>query len=303
MQFSSSRLFSLLSWQASGKPSRGTTTYAPLVADPDRGDDVLLAHNQFKQSNQHALKKLIASGLIFLVGILLGNAVGRIPQKEIIQCNVASAESETLLYCTQVLIRQVIDSHVNRSILIPLFPAPAQDAVQYEVRRFNASFRTDITKYQGTPTEEIDKNWEDLYRYGVNQIPASEANKLVDKTVPIPGDEDNYIVTLEVFHQLHCLNLLRKSLYPDHYPTSLVNHLDHCIDILRQALTCTVDINPLSWYWYEPRKATETKLDGAHKCIDFEKIQEWAYEHRLQTVFDDSVNIQLGHGDHEHHDV
>jgi len=40
---------------------------------------------------------------------------------------------------------------------------------------------------------------------GVNQIPASEANKLVDKTVPIPNDEDNYIVTLEVFHQLHCL--------------------------------------------------------------------------------------------------
>ncbi|KAJ3759343.1 hypothetical protein EV360DRAFT_42064, partial [Lentinula raphanica] len=179
-----------------------------------------------------------------------------------------------------------------------LLLAPAQDAVQYEIRYFNASFRTDITKYQGTPTPEIDKSWDDLYQNGINQIPASEANKLVDKTVPIPGDEKNYIVTLEVFHQLHCLNLLRKSLYPDYYPTTLVNHLDHCVDILRQALTCTVDINPLPWYWYEPRQATETKLDGAHKCVDFGKIQDWAYEHRLQTKFNDSVNLQLGHHHH-----
>ncbi|KAJ3819934.1 hypothetical protein F5880DRAFT_1488868, partial [Lentinula raphanica] len=177
-------------------------------------------------------------------------------------------------------------------------PAPAQDAVQYEIRYFNGSFGSDITNYQGTPTPEIDKNWEDLYMYGVTQIPASEANKLFDKTVPIPGDESNYIVTLEVFHQLHCLNLLRKSLYPDYYSTTPVIHLDHCVDILCQALMCTVDINPLTWYWYGPRQRTETKFNGAHNCIDFGKIQDWAYEHRLQTEFDNSVNSQMGHHHH-----
>ncbi|KAJ3985985.1 hypothetical protein F5890DRAFT_1069353 [Lentinula detonsa] len=277
MRFSSPRhgLSFLLSWPLSEDSTRASTVYAPLVADEAqcRGEENLSLHNHTGQSKKHALAKLAFSVLIFLFGLLLGILVARFPWKGILQCNVpVTAESEILLY------------------------SPAQDAVRYEVRYFNASLRTDITEYQGTPTEDIDKNWEDLYRYSIAQIPASEANKLIDKTLPIPGDDENYIVTLEVFHQLHCLNLLRKSLYPDYYSTTLVDHLDHCVDILRQALTCTVDINPLSWHWYEPRQATETKLNGAHKCVDFGKIQDWAYEHKLQTPFDESVNVQLGHG-------
>ncbi|KAJ3714546.1 hypothetical protein DFJ43DRAFT_1103872 [Lentinula guzmanii] len=300
MRFSSPRLSSLLSWPLSENSTIASTVYAPLVVDEARrGEENLFLHNHTGQSKKHALAKLAFSVLIFCFGLLLGILVARFPQKGILQCNVPvtaeSKTSKTLLY------------------------SPAQDAVRYEVRYFNASLRTDITNYQGTPTEDIDKNWEDLYRCkiiqnvpincaksfpifpdGIVQIPASEANKLVDKTLPIPGDDGNYIVTLEVFHQLHCLNLLRKSLYPDYYSTTLIDHLDHCVDILRQALTCTIDINPLSWHWYEPRQATETKLNGAHKCVDFGKIQDWAYEHKLQTPFDESVNLQLGHDHHEH---
>jgi hypothetical protein len=29
--------------------------------------------------------------------------------------------------------------------------------------------------------------------------------QLPNRTAPIPGDEDHYIVGLDVFHQLHCL--------------------------------------------------------------------------------------------------
>lgn len=36
-------------------------------------------------------------------------------------------------------------------------------------------------------------------------------------TLPIPGTED-YLVQLDVWHQLHCLNDLRKLLYPERYP-------------------------------------------------------------------------------------
>lgn len=32
----------------------------------------------------------------------------------------------------------------------------------------------------------------------------------------LPGTED-YLVELEVYHQLHCLNVLRKLLYPERY--------------------------------------------------------------------------------------
>lgn len=36
-------------------------------------------------------------------------------------------------------------------------------------------------------------------------------------TLPIPGEDDGYIVGLEVYHQLHCLDFLRRALYPDYY--------------------------------------------------------------------------------------
>ena len=33
----------------------------------------------------------------------------------------------------------------------------------------------------------------------------------------MPGDDNGYVIGLDVFHQLHCLNHLRKILYPDRY--------------------------------------------------------------------------------------
>jgi hypothetical protein len=43
------------------------------------------------------------------------------------------------------------------------------------------------------------------------------AAQLPNRTTRIPGDDDGYVVGLDVLHQLHCLNMLRKSLYPDRY--------------------------------------------------------------------------------------
>ncbi|KAE9407446.1 hypothetical protein BT96DRAFT_914739 [Gymnopus androsaceus JB14] len=180
--------------------------------------------------------------------------------------------------------------------LTSLVYSPAHTAFRYEVHQFSASFGSYITEYQGPPTEALDEKWHDLYRYGISQISGSEAEKLVDKTVPIPGDEDNYIISLEVFHQLHCLNLLRKSLYPDHYPTELFIHLEHCVDIIRQALLCNVDITPIPWRWSEFGQITVPRMDGSHGCVDFASIQKWAYDHQLRTEFNSSINLDLGSG-------
>ncbi|KAE9409710.1 hypothetical protein BT96DRAFT_806726, partial [Gymnopus androsaceus JB14] len=174
--------------------------------------------------------------------------------------------------------------------------APAQSALRYQVRRFNASFGTHLTEYEGKPSEALDKKWHDLYRYGISRIPASEAEKLVDKTVPIPGDEEHYIVSLDVFHQLHCLNLIRKQLYPDYYTPLPTVHLEHCVDIIRQAISCNIDLTPVPWMWSESEQATLPVMDGSHQCVNFENIQKWAYDHRMITEFDNTVNLELlGH--------
>lgn len=40
---------------------------------------------------------------------------------------------------------------------------------------------------------------------GVSAIPKSEAAKLAGHTLRFSDDPDNYVVILDVFHQLHCL--------------------------------------------------------------------------------------------------
>jgi hypothetical protein len=52
---------------------------------------------------------------------------------------------------------------------------------------------------------------------GISQISKESASKLPNATAPLGADSDQHIVALDVFHQLHCLNMIRKSLYPDYY--------------------------------------------------------------------------------------
>jgi hypothetical protein len=76
-------------------------------------------------------------------------------------------------------------------------------------------------------------------------------------------------------------NLLRMSLYPDHYNSAAIRaltapaHLMHCLDTLRQTLQCAADITPM------PGRLTANGNlsfvgDALHMCRDFEKIKEWA---------------------------
>lgn len=75
---------------------------------------------------------------------------------------------------------------------------------------------------------------------------------------------------LGVYHQMHCLNRIRKSFYPDaYYPGQarheLLHHAsesgllcspaacayarqDHCFDVLRQAILCHGDISVVYWW-------------------------------------------------------
>ena len=40
---------------------------------------------------------------------------------------------------------------------------------------------------------------------GISRIPRSQAARLPNRTEDIPGDEGNFIIELDVFHEIHCL--------------------------------------------------------------------------------------------------
>lgn len=124
--------------------------------------------------------------------------------------------------------------------------------------------------------------------------------------------ETGYRVGLEVFHQLHCLNLLRMSTYPDYYPKiwwsdtndkpeKVRAHLgkspffaryspkpclltclvDHCIEILRMNLMCLSDVNVFTFHDVPGRKGPWPDYESHHVCRNFEKIKQWANDNAM----------------------
>jgi hypothetical protein len=116
---------------------------------------------------------------------------------------------------------------------------------------------------------------------------------LVDKHAKV--DESQYLVTVEVFHQLHCLDYLRHASYAaedgyQHHPNesdwSRGHHVDHCVDYLRQVIQCHGDLTPIALERipgvpalplpnpppYKPNFAIQ------HTCRNFDKIYDFALQ-------------------------
>ncbi|CAJ2508453.1 Uu.00g134790.m01.CDS01 [Anthostomella pinea] len=108
-------------------------------------------------------------------------------------------------------------------------------------------------------------------------------------------DKSGYFFGMDVFHQLHCLNYLRKKsvLYSHLYPAgSEIEdeqvppefHIPHCIDSIRLSLQCHADLTfvPERWVdgWLEPWAVWKNK----HMCRDFDAVHDWALENAPDTA-------------------
>lgn len=92
--------------------------------------------------------------------------------------------------------------------------------------------------------------------------------------------------------------MVRKALHPERYkmyePPSLLglgpfDHIDHCLNGIRESLMCSADITPNTWLWEEKYGYNIPRIDTVHTCRDFEKIKDWA-EARHINSFDKSVH-------------
>lgn len=86
------------------------------------------------------------------------------------------------------------------------------------------------------------------------------------------------------------------------------DHVDHCIEVLRINLMCTVDVTP---YLIEVRdgQIDVVRTDGLYHCRNFNKLVEWAEENivhpynitqeRIRAI--EEVKKQSVHHDHGEH--
>ncbi|KAL9118478.1 MAG: hypothetical protein Q9187_004978 [Circinaria calcarea] len=116
-------------------------------------------------------------------------------------------------------------------------------------------------------------------------------------------NESEHWVTLDVFHQLHCLYNIRKYFHQDYYPFRREYHAngtenkdtipyEHW-DSIRQSLMCSADITPISFHIDKRGSGIFPKLQATHVCRNFDKITEWAKEHFAGN----NVRFQFKEGD------
>ncbi|KAK0732541.1 hypothetical protein B0T21DRAFT_369169 [Apiosordaria backusii] len=177
--------------------------------------------------------------------------------------------------------------------------SPALQAVRYHQVTFPAAF-TAQSVYRGTPTPELDAAWQKLVHLGAGSLrihkahlPLLNKSHKADSLLMFDDGTGDIQVMLEVFHQLHCLNELRKKTWPGYYPEveekhRLVDrvHTDHCIEILRIALMCFADVTPVTADLVDWRGGLPTPdFSTLHTCRDFDRIYDYVQDNAEAWVW------------------
>ncbi|EFQ24894.1 hypothetical protein CGRA01v4_06855 [Colletotrichum graminicola] len=171
--------------------------------------------------------------------------------------------------------------------------SPVLDAVEYIQYDFDDAFNS-TSIYRGPPTPEREQAWFDLtYKHAVEipQDKISGLNRSEEDHLERVSEEEGsgYVALIEVFHQLHCLNMVRMYTWLqagkyDKPPLGLAFdplknriHVDHCIEALRISLMCFADVTPLFVRLGGPL-GKRADFETHHKCRNFTKIEQWMDE-------------------------
>ncbi|KAF3479414.1 uncharacterized protein GIQ15_06390 [Arthroderma uncinatum] len=172
--------------------------------------------------------------------------------------------------------------------------------ISYETVPFNGSFYGDSV-YRKFVGPEVDQAWDDL---GVHHrsiaLPEDAGEKYGIKKGQVKRAREQgggYLVNVEVFHHLHCLDMLRQVSYYsyDHYMKKgegafkntediLKLHAEHCLDMLRQQIMCTADTGVFG-QWFVRGIGPFVDFNTKHKCKNFEQIRDWAKKAQVPVGF------------------
>ncbi|KAJ4293495.1 hypothetical protein N0V90_008778 [Kalmusia sp. IMI 367209] len=185
--------------------------------------------------------------------------------------------------------------------------SPLLDAVDLplEVKALNGTLYPNHhpSVARGPPSPEADAIWNEweitrVYAITADQIRAmgkdpSTATKLEDDIYGL-GD-DAYASTFDIYHQLHCLNMLRKLVYPDYYKNARMQfphakdpqamyeiHMGHCIDMLMQTIQCSGNLNLITMHWVNEEAIPFPDMSINKQCVaDFDYLTKWRKEHQV----------------------
>ncbi|KAL7800816.1 hypothetical protein V8C43DRAFT_326016 [Trichoderma afarasin] len=183
--------------------------------------------------------------------------------------------------------------------------SPIYDALDLEMvtKRINGTLFTpsEHSIARQMPNSAADGTWEEWELTRVFPVTRADIIRLgkdpetavkLDPEIWGLGD-DAYATALDIYHQLHCVNTLRQIAYGTYYNMQMGNpdannatlremHINHCVDILMQAIQCSGNANLITFHWVEKLQRPFPDMSIDRKCINFDKLTDW----RLANTID-----------------
>ena len=171
---------------------------------------------------------------------------------------------------------------------------------------FNGSlFNYPSQIYRTDPTKEMDDEWsrisdsgmilitrDDVLSLGKAPETRSRASPALLSKMGFDPAAEMYHGTVDAFHQIHCLNTIRKHAYWDSYYKAPYGswddhnahelhwtHISHCFSALLQNLKCNADLGIITHAWMDGQEAPFPDFNLEKKCVDFESLVEWNKDH------------------------
>ncbi|KAL9089585.1 MAG: hypothetical protein Q9159_002463 [Coniocarpon cinnabarinum] len=134
--------------------------------------------------------------------------------------------------------------------------------------------------FAGNRSVETDNAWNDLLANINIRVSADELSAQNLTSVPLP--RGGYLAWPEALHQLHCVKRIRKWVYREQYLPHLgpdeeqhwLVHMDHCIELLRQAIMCRPDTALMGFHSGENAAPTLDLRGPEHVCTDWKAYVE-----------------------------
>jgi hypothetical protein len=120
-------------------------------------------------------------------------------------------------------------------------------------------------------------------------VSAEDLERINRTSVPLNDEAGGFLVNLDVFHQLHCLNVLRQQIYRDSYPDwhskrAQLEHADHCVEYLRKVIMCNGDISMQTFTWKPDYRRPWPNFSVEHECRNWDSLMDWAKEHNVPSL-------------------
>ncbi|KAI1652891.1 hypothetical protein F4813DRAFT_376543 [Daldinia decipiens] len=148
------------------------------------------------------------------------------------------------------------------------------------------------------PNAAADEMWEEWELSRFYPLKRDEIVRMGKDPSTVPKLEDSewglgndaYVGAFDVYHQIHCLNALRQNAYRGYYKLTTRNHsvmglpeihINHCVDILLQALQCSGNVNFLTYHWVAGQEYPQPDMSINRQCINFEKLTAFRKENGL----------------------